>query len=161
MRKCPYRVAYGDIINGGFLLPPKIFLLKLKNRLLGVKETIMEMKKRYPGSTSIIRRAHRTLACTEVFLPYEILIKRDGIDSIGFTDFDSFLQSEGSRYVPFPIHPRIDPVTKELYLSQELMFLLFYHSCFLGKLTHFRVPGKFSIFIERFFHVFRGYKKET
>ena len=108
----------------------KIFPLKLKNRLLGVKETIMEMKKRYPGSTSIIRRAHRTLACTEVFLPYEILIKRDGIDSIGFTDFDSFLQSEGSRYVPFPIHPRIDPVTKELYLSQELMFLLLYHSFF-------------------------------
>ena len=46
---------------------PKIFLLKLKNRLLGVKETIMEMKKQHPGSTSIIRHAHRTLACTEAF----------------------------------------------------------------------------------------------
>ena len=27
----------------------------------------MEMKKRHPGSTSIIRHAHRTLACTEAF----------------------------------------------------------------------------------------------
>ena len=119
MRKCPYRMEYGDIINGGFLLLPKIFLLRLKNRLLGVKETVME--KRYPGSTSIVRHAHRTLACTEVFLPYEILIKRDGVDSIGFTDFDGFLkQSEGSKYVPFPAHPRIDPVTKELYFVSRI-----------------------------------------
>ena len=112
LRKCPYSVEYGDIINGGFLLNSKIFLLKLKNRLLGVKEPITE--KRYPGSTSIIRHAHRTLACTEVFLPYEILIKRDGVDSIGFTDFDGFLQ-QSQGYVPFAAHPRVDPVTKELY----------------------------------------------
>ena len=40
-------------------------------------------EKSMPGSTSVVKHAHRTLTSTESWLPYEIRIKREGVQSIG------------------------------------------------------------------------------
>ena len=40
-------------------------------------------EKSQPGSTSVVKHAHRTLTSTESWLPYEIRIKREGVQSIG------------------------------------------------------------------------------
>ena len=114
MQKCTYAVYFGDMVTGGYFTIPRMLLLKLKLKLLGIQKPILE--KSYPGSTSIVKHAHRTLACTESFLPFEIKIKRDGIESIGFTDLDGMLKHDvGPQYGTFSAHPITDPNTGEMF----------------------------------------------
>ena len=114
MEECQYTVSYGDLVNGGYFMLPKMLLLNLKLKLLGKQKPVLE--KSYPGSTSIVKHAHRILACTESFLPYEIRITREGVESIGFTDLDGMLRQDvGPKYGTFSAHPIIDPNTGEMY----------------------------------------------
>ena len=74
------------------------------------------IEKMQPGSTSVVKHAHRTLANTESFLPYEIQVSRDGVKSLGFTDLDGLLKQDvGPEFAPFSAHPIIDPETEDLY----------------------------------------------
>ena len=73
-------------------------------------------EKTQPGSTSVVKHAHRLIACTESFLPYEIQIKREGVKSIGFTDLEGILrQDTGPKFAAFSAHPLIDPDTEEMF----------------------------------------------
>ena len=118
MKECPYGISFGDMVNGGYFFLPKMILLKLKLRLLGRKAPIIE--KTQPGSTSIVKHAHRTLASTESFLPYEIKITKDGVESMGFTDLHGMLkQNIGPNYGTFSAHPIIDPDTGEMFFFSK------------------------------------------
>ena len=118
MEACQFNVGYGDLVNGGYFMLPMMLLLNLNSKLLGIEKPVLE--KSYPGSTSIVKHAHRTLACTESFLPYEISIKREGVKSIGFTDLDGMLrQNAGPKYGTFSAHPIIDPNTGEMFFFSK------------------------------------------
>ena len=134
---CNYGVAFGDRIDGGSYLLWRLQLLNWKIKLLDISKynsPIYQQKfvwlsinlffclelpvfeKSQPGSTSVVKHAHRTITCTESWLPYEIRIKRNGVQSIGFTDLDGLLKQEsGPKYAAFSAHPIIDPETEEMF----------------------------------------------
>ena len=118
MQECPYSIGFGDIVNGGYFVFPKLLLSKLKLKLLGIEMPPIERFQ--PGSTAVVKHAHRVLTCTESVLPYEIKIRKEGIESIGFTDLDGMLlQTTGPKYGTFSAHPRIDPETGEMFFFSK------------------------------------------
>ena len=103
------RILLSSKVSSTFKLGNDIGLLKVM-----VKLPVFE--KSQPGSTSVVKHAHRTITCTESWLPYEIRIKRNGVQSIGFTDLDGLLKQEsGPKYAAFSAHPIIDPETEEMF----------------------------------------------
>ena len=118
MTKCPYSVGFGDIVNGGYFIFPKMLLTKLKMQLMGIQ--IPPLERSQPGSTSVVKHAHRVLACTESYLPYEISVGKQGVTSIGFTDLDGMLlHTTGPKYGTFSAHPIIDPDTGEMFFFSK------------------------------------------
>ena len=118
MEYCPYSVGFGDIVNGGYFVFPKLMLSNLKMKLLGKK--IPPIETFQPGSTAVVKHAHRVLTSTESVLPFEIKITKDGVESIGFTDLDGMLiQTTGPKYGTFSAHPRIDPDTGEIFFFSK------------------------------------------
>ena len=119
MQKCPYGTAgFGDIVNGGYFIFPKMLLTKWKLKLLGVE--LKPLERNQPGSTSVVKHAHRVLTCTESYLPYKIKIGKNGLQSVGFTDLDGMLlQSKGPKYGTFSAHPIIDPDTEEMFFFSK------------------------------------------
>ena len=78
------------------------------------------LEKTQPGSTSVVKHAHRVIASTEAYLPFEIRVKRDGLQSLGFTDFDGMLQQDvGPKFATFSAHPIIDPDTEEMFFFSK------------------------------------------
>ena len=78
------------------------------------------LEKTQPGSTSVVKHAHRVIASTEAYLPFEIHVKRDGLQSLGFTDFDGMLQQDvGPKFATFSAHPIIDPDTEEMFFFSK------------------------------------------
>ena len=118
MQDCPYSVGFGDIVNGGYFVFPKLILSNLKLKLMGKKIPPIEMFQ--PGSTAVVKHAHRVLTCTESVLPFEIKITTDGVKSVGFTDLNGMLiQTTGPKYGTFSAHPIIDPETGEMFFFSK------------------------------------------
>ena len=118
MTECPYSIGFGDIVNGGYFIFPKMLLTKLKMKLMGIETPPLEMSQ--PGSTSVVKHAHRVLACTESYLPYEINVGKHGVNSIGFTDLDGMLlHTTGPKHGTFSAHPIIDPDTGEMFFFSK------------------------------------------
>ena len=118
MKECPYSVGFGDLVNGGHFIFPRMLLIKLKMKILG--KEIPPLETSQPGSTSVVKHGNRVLTCTESYLPFEIEIGKGGVKSVGFTDLDGMLvQTTGPKYGTFSAHPIIDPDTKEMFFFSK------------------------------------------
>ena len=108
----PY-FSFGDLNYGGFSLV-RLLLVKLRNMILGVKTPTTERLQ--PGSTSLITHGQKMFTASEIVLPYEISLKRDGVKPKGFSDFNGLLsnQTVGPKEGTMSPHPRTDPTTGDL-----------------------------------------------
>ena len=110
--RTPY-FSYGDLNAGGLSLV-RLLLIKLRNTILGTK--LPSPERFQPGSTSLIIHGNRTYTASEVFLPYEINLDRNGITAKGFSNFDGLLanQTHGPTEGTMSAHPKTDPITGEM-----------------------------------------------
>ena len=108
----PY-FSFGDLNQGGFSLL-RLLLVKLRNRIAGVQTPSQERLQ--PGSTSLITHGNKTYTASEVVLPYEVNLGKEGVTAKGFSDFDGLLSNQtfGPKEGTMSAHPRTDPITGEL-----------------------------------------------
>ena len=106
--------SFGDINKGGLALL-RLLLIKLRNRITG--ESMPSQERQQPGSTSLITHANRTFTASEVVMPFEVSLARQGVSPIGFTDLDGLLsnQEHGPMEGTMSAHPKEDPVSGELF----------------------------------------------
>ena len=98
---------------------------------MGLEMAPLEMSK--PRSTSVVKRAHRVLACTESYLPYEINVGKQGIKSIGQTDLDwMLLHTTGPKHGTFSAYPIIDPDTGDMFFLLKIADLTRFLKYFIG-----------------------------
>ena len=109
----PY-FSYGDLNHGGFALL-RLLLINLRAKLLDVNTPTQERLQ--PGSTSLITHANKTYTASEIVLPFEITIQKDGVSQKGFSDLDGLLanQTFGPEEGTMSAHPKTDPNTGELF----------------------------------------------
>ena len=108
----PY-FGFGDLNRGGFALL-RLLLVKLRAKIMNLNTPTQERLQ--PGSTSLITHANKTYTASEIVLPFEISLEKDGVSPKGFSTFDGLLanQTFGPEEGTMSAHPRTDPTTGEL-----------------------------------------------
>jgi carotenoid cleavage dioxygenase len=117
-RPCPPTFGAADVIAGGRLALLRILLLKAMALVAGVPAPPLERSQ--AGGTSVVKHAGRLLAATEVFLPFEVSVTRDGVRPVGFTTLGGLLEQRvGPAEGTFSAHPRLDPDSGQLYFFSK------------------------------------------